>query len=321
MIALPDYVDVVRDEYLSSFVRDGGAAVKLAVALDGVAPSDVHSALRQLSREEGYTYALVDAAAVRLHMIDKVFHAIAGQVDWDSHARSFCRSTLEGLGFQLPSDDGPFTLAGIAEANAFDEAELGIVFQRALQEHVLRDYDLAQEFRVAMVRLCLAQVDSSDWAQTDREAVLAWLRGELRLISALKQAMIFQKVVRHNARHMLVSLTRWLPKTGSAGLVLDFDIRRCAIPRRPPEPEGIYYSKAATLDAYEVLRQLIDGTDELARAFVLVLATPDFLADPKRGIDSYTALKMRIWDEVRDKYRANPLAALVRLTPDDRDGR
>ena len=34
-------------------------------------------------------------------------------------------------------------------------------------------------------------------------AVLDWLRGDLRQISALKSALIFRRVGRHNARHML----------------------------------------------------------------------------------------------------------------------
>ena len=134
---------------------------------------------------------------------------------------------------------------------------------------------MAQEFRRAMLRLCLAQVDRSDHAQADREAVLAWLKGELRLITALRQAGIFQKVARHNARDLLLSLARWLVKAGHSGLVLDLDIRRCAVSTRPED--GIYYTKAACLDVYELLRQLIDATDELASCFVLVTTAPETL--------------------------------------------
>lgn len=314
MICPSDYLEFVRQEYLADFISGGGASVKIAVPLEGASPVALHSSLRQAAREESFTYVFVDASEARLHMIDKVFHEIARQIDWDAQARRFCREALGRLRFRLPPDGSQLTLAAVAELNDFDSGELRIAFERELQERILRDYDLAQEFRIAMIRLCLAQVDPTDYTRADREAVLAWLKGELRLISALKQATIFQKIARHNARHMLVSLTRWLPKTGSAGLVLDLDIRRCAVPRRPPDDASIYYSKAATLDLYEVLRQLIDGTDELSSCFVFVLAAPEFLSDPGRGIDAYTALKMRVWDEVRDRRRANPLAALVRLS-------
>ena len=119
-----------------------------------------------------------------------------------------------------------------------------------------------------MLRLSQAQVDASDAAQAENEFVLMWLRGELRLIQR-KNAGIFQRIARHNAGDMLASLTRWIVLTGGSGLVIDFDIRRCALAKRPDD-EHLYYSKAAVIDVYELLRQLIDSTDELSSCFVLV---------------------------------------------------
>jgi hypothetical protein len=77
--------------------------------------------------------------------------------------------------------------------------------------------------------------------------------------------------------------------------------------------DGNYYSKAATLDAYEVLRQLIDATDELEGLLVAVLMPPELVADETRGLAAYTALQLRVADEVRDRRRPNPYAALMRL--------
>ena len=67
------------------------------------------------------------------------------------------------------------------------------------------------------------------------------------------------------------------------------------------------------LDAYEVLRQLVDATDTLRSVFVAVTLPPDLVADDARGLPAYSALHLRIIDEVRDRRRANPFAALVRL--------
>jgi hypothetical protein len=67
------------------------------------------------------------------------------------------------------------------------------------------------------------------------------------------------------------------------------------------------------LDAYEVLRQLVDATDGLRSTFVAVTLPPELVTDEVRGLPAYTALQLRIVDEVRDRRRANPFAALVRL--------
>ena len=70
----------------------------------------------------------------------------------------------------------------------------------------------------------------------------------------------------------------------------------------------------ATLDAYEVLRQFIDGTDEMESCFIAVVASREFLTDERRGLNRYDALKLRIWDEVRDRHRQNPFASLIRVS-------
>jgi hypothetical protein len=305
-----EYADFLRDEYLADFIKGGGSAVKFVVE-DG---DELQVLLRSKARSEGYAVASVDAANVRAHMIDKVFHEVARQIDWNAGALVFVRRALSDLGFSLPENNSDLTLERIATLNEFDQNEIRLAFQRKLQSEILRDYEMTMEFRRAMIRLCQAQVDSSPFAQSDRDAVLAWLRGELRLISALRQAAIFQKIARHNARDMLFSLARWVVKTDQSGLFLDLDIRRCAVTRRPPEPEGVFYTKAACLDVYGVLRQLIDATDELESCLVVVSTAAETLVDPQRGIEhNYDALKMRIWNEVRDRYRPNPFAALVRL--------
>ncbi|MEO9175730.1 MAG: BREX system ATP-binding domain-containing protein [Gaiellales bacterium] len=306
-----EYVSFLETEYLSDFIRSGGSGVKFAVADDGDA---LRGALRSAALAGGYAVASVDARDVRVHLIDKVFHDVARQIDWNAGAIVFVQRAFRSLGFEVPENTSDLTLERIAAINGFDQNELRLEFQRTLQSEILRDFEMSQEFRRAMIRICQAQVDRSDHAQADKEAVLSWLRGELRLISALRQASIFQKVARHNARDLLFSLARWLVKTGHSGLVLDLDIRRCAVSGRPAEGSGVYYSKAACLDAYEVLRQLIDATDELSSCFVLVTTAPETLTDPRRGIEhSYPALKMRIWNEVRDRHRPNPFAALIRL--------
>jgi hypothetical protein len=70
------------------------------------------------------------------------------------------------------------------------------------------------------------------------------------------------------------------------------------------------------LDAYEVLRQFIDGTDRLKGCLIVVFAAPEFLVvEPgSRGLGAYDALRLRVYDEVRDSRLANPMGAMVRLS-------
>jgi hypothetical protein len=75
----------------------------------------------------------------------------------------------------------------------------------------------------------------------------------------------------------------------------------------------MHYTRRGALDTYELLRQFIDDTDEVEHMLVVVITGPGLLDEPKRSIDEYLALKLRIENEVRDRERANPLNAMVRL--------
>lgn len=312
MIAVRDYADFVRREYLEEFVARGGSAVKFVVVPGDADAGALSVALAGAADSEGFSSARVDAARVRMHMIDKVFHDVARQIDWDAAARAYVVGALRELAFGDHEEDGVLELDAIAAGNDYDPGELRKTFNRKLQREILDHGELAQEFAIGMLRLCAAQVERDEQTQAEREAVLQWLRGELRLMSALKPARIYGRIARHNARDMLASLTRWLALTGRKGLVLELDIRRTAVQRRGDDDDGVLYTKATAVDVYEVLRQLIDSTDELSHCFVCVVASPEVLYDPKRGIEEhYHALKMRIWNEVRDRLRPNPLAALV----------
>jgi P-loop Domain of unknown function (DUF2791) len=310
VIEAEQYLQYLDSEYLTEYIPAGGAAVKFAVTEAGSADI-VREGLLSRARSRGYVVATVNAAQVKIHMIDKVFNAVATQIDWDEGARAVVRSTLQALGFQS-APDGELSLEHLAAANDYDANELRIELNRELQREILKDYELAHEFRIAMLRLCQAVLDHSESMREERNLVLEWLRGEVRLVSTLKQVRIYQKIARHNARDMLTSLTHWVAKTGRPGLVLDLDLRRCAVSKRPDDGL-VFYSRVAVLDTYEFLRQLIDATDELKSCLVLATISPDILTDPFRGIEhNYEALKYRIWDEVRDSQRTNPLAALVR---------
>ena len=135
------------------------------------------------------------------------------------------------------------------------------------------------------------------------------------MLSPLKSANIYSKITRHNARAMLRSLCRWLALAGHNGLLLTVDIRQLTR-TASVVAGGTRYTSGAVMDAYEVLRQLVDDADLFEGFFVAVLADHAFIGDDrKRSVDVYTALKMRIWDDVRARDQDNPLAPMVIIEP------
>ncbi len=235
-------------------------------------------------------------------------------VDWESVAAATVRSAYASASFPVPEGSG-LTVAEIARHHDVDARELYRSVRRLLERSLLDNPLIASEMGRAILRLAQAHLGAGDIDDAEHEAVLNWLHGELRSITALRSALIYTRIGRHNARAMLASTAALLLTAGYRGLVVCFDYGRLAETRRPPVEarSGFYYSKAAVLDAYEVLRQFIDATDELRGVLVIAVVPPELMTNEARGLPAYTALQLRVADEVRDRRRANPFAALVRL--------
>ncbi len=309
-VIMKEWLELIDKEYLRDFIVKGGAAVKFVVADDaGIAALD--TALGGLADEHGLVFARVNSADVKLHMMQDVFFAVSRQIDWEADAQRFVEGLFERHAYQWPNPGKPVALKDVADANQTDATILHRDFKKWLTGEVMKDTSMAQDFRLAVTQLCLNRLAPADHGDKTVAPILDWLRGELRLLSPLRNANIYAKITRHNARAMLRSLCRWLILAGHTGLFLVIDIRQLTL--TAPALDGMLrYSPAAVMDAYEVLRQLVDDADMFERFFVAVFANHAFIGDDrKRSVSAYTALKMRIWDDVRAQPKSNPLAPMV----------
>ena len=305
---------VLRDEYVCSYMKQGGSSVKFAVT-DG-APSHkvLHQKLHYLAKAEGALSVKADARFTKVHLVDRLFFKIAKQIDWDKLAYNFVRQLIIDKGYQVPDHPADFNLQRLARLNNRMEAMFWRDLQTWLEQDLERDASLCRELRMAMLFLCLAQCQAGESDLQLAQAIKEWLHGELGHISRVKKALIFQKIGRHNARYLLTSLTHWVKRTGKSGILITLDIARYLVPKPLTQSDTtFYYTPSAVLDVYDTLRQFIDGMNDMTACLIVVLAPPAFLTDTRRGLDRYEALKLRIWDDVREKQTPNPLAPMVRL--------
>ena len=127
-----------------------------------------------------------------MHLIDQLFFAVARQLDWDALARAFLRRHLVQSGLRVPDEapgqDGrppgapgasqgwPLSLAALQEANDSPGPVFDAEVKRGLINRLYGDGSMSQEFRLAMVRLCRAQL-SPDNEPAVTEAVIAVAQG------------------------------------------------------------------------------------------------------------------------------------------------
>ena len=310
------WLSALRTDYLETFVPQGGAAIKFGVPVDGADPSSVIQSVEALGDDLGFFTATVRSDETRLHMIDQVYFKIASQVPWMQLTGIVLTKLATELGYRsVAAGEAPF-FERLAAANGVEPRLVLMELRQKLNDRIFTQKRLAKDFRVAMTQLCLSQITGGPAGLKAADALLDWLTGRNTLIAPVKPYYIFSRITRANARHMLESLFHWAQFAGAQGSVVMFDLARLAVAKNPKD-ERVHYSKTALLDAYEVFRQFIDSIDRMRGCLLVACPDPSFLdeANP-RGIGAYTALKARIFDEVRDERLANPMAALVRIDSD-----
>jgi len=309
------WLALMEAEYLGNFIPAGGGAVRFAVS-DAATLDRLAQGLRSRAAACGLEVLQLDLASVRLHMLQYVVFAVADALPWERLLQNRLEALVVGAGHRWPEPGVALPLPALAEANGVAAHLLRRDLTQALSREIWQDSGLTQDFRNAMIVLLEARLTGDDAALA--EAVMSWLRGTLRTIGQLKQAHIGRRIGRQNARAVLMSLCRWVracrsPAGSHNGLLLLLDIRQLHR-ERAAVTDGLVYTPAAVMDCYEVLRQLIDDAEQFPGLFVAVLADEAFLSDdPRRSLGQYTALQMRVWDDVRPLGGDNPLAPLVRI--------
>jgi P-loop Domain of unknown function (DUF2791) len=312
-IQAAEWLRYVGQEYLTTFIRDGGSAIKFAVPLDDALRPDLFDGLAAIGDREGYLVVKLNAAETKVHMVDEIFFRTAEQIPWHILSQKVIAKLAAESGYSwVDNVDGPL-YRRLADENQVDSQMLLLDLKKAIGNRVLKQRNLSKDFRVAMTHLCIAELSGGQDGATTIKVLTEWLTGQNKAVSAVKPFQIFRKINRATARYFFVSLLHWVRLAGYPGIVILLDAQRVMLAHNPHD-DGLFYSKAAVLDTYEVLRQFIDAADQLEGCFIAVVPDIAFLEDLRRGISAYEALKGRVFDEIRDRHLVNPMASLARIS-------
>jgi hypothetical protein len=240
-----------------------------------------------------------------------MFFALVRTLPWDRLLQHYLEDLFNRHDHPWPRPGFAMGTMELAESFGIAPGIMARNRDQWLSRDIWDDPRLARDFRAAMIGLCLSRLDPGDGGAMAAAPVHQWLRGEKPAMTALREFDISARIARANARAMLMSLCHFLRKAGADGLLLTLDLR----PALEKQGTGLRYTPAAVMDLYEVLRELIDDLEHLPGLFILGLASQALIAgDRRRTLDSYKALEMRIWPDVRPGDRQNPLAPLVMVT-------
>lgn len=303
------WLEMLDKYYLSDFIKSGGAAFKLVLAQDSAEAAQTLHQVRSLAQSRGFVYVTVSAAETRIDKIDAIFFEVAKQIDWTNLITHDAMEFLRRHDYQIPEGSKPGDISTIARANGITLEDMIREVRQATYREIVEDRRMCKEFRTAIAQMRLGQFFPRSITPTDTETISAWLRGEKLHLPALRNLRIYSRIARHNAREMLIALSHWLATSFGLGLVIGLDLSALICPC----PMSIRYTRNTLLDAYEVMRQFIDETDDITHCLVCAVAPEEIETDVKRSIFTYYALQSRLLSDVHDKHKQNYLGAMVRL--------
>ena len=316
-----DWLKFVDEEYLSTFIKDGGASVKFAVAPDDLKP-DLYKAVKERCRKLNYVFADLNADNMRAYMPQDIFFGLASHIDWRLLARRLVLSLASENGYVTNGAELGHSgnlIEAIAAANDLDPAFVRLSMNRAIQDSVYRNQNLVRDFRVCMTQLCLMNGDIGTQGDYSDQPLIDWLTGANTRIGNVRPFAIRTTINRTTARYFIESALYWVRHVGYSGTVILLDNSRVTLTRRPKPPDGKrYYTKAMTMEHYELMREFIDDVDRLSGTLLVVVTNYEFTDEQSaRGWSIYSALRTRVMDDVRDLNLVNPAASLVRLSEDE----
>jgi hypothetical protein len=291
---LAPYLEVLSDDYLRSYVADGGSAFKLALGVYGGGKTHFLFCVRDIAWREGFaaSYVSLSSGESPFHRLELVYAAIVrGLV-----APMSPEELLSGY------ESGIQAFIDRWYARMYQEAsELNLEGEerRAFLETALESLEGVENisFKRAVTEAFRAKLDKRE---ADFVDLCQWLNGEGYVASTHKKFGILQKIDKTTAFSMIRSLVQWVRAIDYSGLVVLLD-----------EAERVPSLSTRQRDQHlNNLREIIDECGQSSFKGVLMLyAVPD---------DSFLEGRTQVYEALRQRLAStfaeiNPSGVRVEL--------
>lgn len=275
---LDPYLSVIRDEYLGSFIKDGGSCFKLVVGVFGGGKTHFLYCVRDIAWDHKFivSYVRLSPGECPFHQLDAVYKAIARGIVPPLSPDELLSGYEQGIDKFIQSWYG--SKYAEYQEKGLDEASI----HEALLEELdgisrVESISYAKAMRAAFRAL----VDKRD---DDFEAICQWLKGEGFDRRTHGRFGIMQKIDKSTAFTMIRSLAQWVRQVGYSGIVILLD---------EGERQASLSSKQREL-LLNNLREVIDECGQSAFQNIMIFyAVPDenFLEGRSQ---IYEALRQRV---------------------------
>ena len=238
---LDNYLGTIDEDYLGSFVKDGGSAFKMVIGVYGGGKTHFLYCIREIAWNYDYiaSYIVLSPEQTPFYKLEQVYRTIASNLIYPQTPEELLSGYDRGIEavikawysrkYQEMAGKLPDDLIS-QELNAYVSA--------------LGPYE-STSFRNAVKEAFLSLTERRDG---DFTLIIQWLKGENPPKNLLKDFKIFEKIDKSTAFKMIRSLVQWVRDIGYAGIVVLMD-------EAEQTPSMTTKQKAALLSN---MRELID---------------------------------------------------------------
>ena len=210
------YLNTIDEEYLRSFIRDGGSAFKMVIGIYGEGKTHFLYSVRELAWRYNYitSYITLSPEETPFHKLEQVYKAIVTNLVYPQTPEELLSGYdkgIEAVTKKWYSD----------KYQEFSEKLPEDAIMREIHTHVssLGPYE-SISFRNAVKEALIALADKRE---DDFSLIMQWLKGENPPKNTLKNFRIFEKIDKSTAFRMIRSLVQWLREIGYSGLIVLMD--------------------------------------------------------------------------------------------------
>ena len=210
------YLNTIDEEYLRSFVRDGGSAFKMVIGAYGGGKTHFLYCIREIAWKYDYitSYITLSPEQTPFHKLEQVYRAIVANLVYPQT----CEELLSGYDRGIEAVIKKWYNEKYQELSA---KLTGDAVSRELNTYAssLGPYE-SISFRNAVKEAFIAL---SERREEDFTLIMQWLKGENPPKNMLKGFKIFEKIDKSTAFKMIRSLVQWIREIGYSGLIVLMD--------------------------------------------------------------------------------------------------
>ncbi|MEO0158169.1 MAG: BREX system ATP-binding domain-containing protein [candidate division WOR-3 bacterium] len=294
---LDEYLNPIKDEYLSSFIKDGGCSFKMIVGTYGGGKTHFLYCVRELAWKQNFavSYVRLSPTETPFHKLDSVYRSIVSNLTYPMTSEEL----LSGYERGIESFIKVWYRQKVAEVESKGITGDGLKEELNTYISSISNFE-SSSFTNAVKKAFHCLLDRRD---TDFSKIAQWLKAEgfdSRRVDGHPQFGILQKIDKSTAFSMIRSLVRWVRVVGYSGLVVLFDEAE-QVPSMSGKQKDLLLSN---------LRELIDecGQGTLAHSMFFYAVPDENFLQGRTQI--YEALRQRVSTVFED---LNPIGVKIYL--------